>query len=124
MRNEGLFATAGRPEPDPPPPAAVPLVAMAVGKTKDGESFPAKPGYGEDQSSLPGLIAKMNRSQLRLTQLGETGSARTTSASKSVLSLHDRERDPQVGQDEISSTYLSMTTAGVCEAIVIVVGSI
>lgn len=44
VRNEGLFATAGRPEPEPPPPPAAALVAMAVGKTKDGESFPAKPG--------------------------------------------------------------------------------
>jgi hypothetical protein len=45
VRKDGLFATAGRPDPDPPPPGApaAPLVAMAVGKTNDGESFPAKP---------------------------------------------------------------------------------
>lgn len=43
VRNEGLFATAGRPEPEPAPPAAGPLVAIAVGNTKEGESLPAKP---------------------------------------------------------------------------------
>jgi len=43
VRNDGLFPTAGRPDPEPPDPPAGPLVAIAVGKTKDGESFPAKP---------------------------------------------------------------------------------
>lgn len=43
VRNEGLLATAGRPDPEPPAPEAGPLVAMAVGKTKEGESLPAKP---------------------------------------------------------------------------------
>lgn len=43
VKKDGLFATAGRPEPVPPAPAAGPFVAMAVGKTKDGESLPAKP---------------------------------------------------------------------------------
>ena len=44
VRNEGLFATAGLPEPEPPPPPpGPPLVAIAVGKTKEGESLPAKP---------------------------------------------------------------------------------
>jgi hypothetical protein len=46
VRKDGLFATAGRPDPDPPAPPAPPVgpfVAMAVGNTNDGESFPAKP---------------------------------------------------------------------------------
>lgn len=43
VKKEGLFATAGRPEPVPPAPPAGPFVAMAVGKTKEGESLPAKP---------------------------------------------------------------------------------
>lgn len=43
MRKEGLFATAGRPDPEPPAPPVGPLVAMAVGKTKEGESLPANP---------------------------------------------------------------------------------
>lgn len=43
VKKEGLFATAGRPDPEPPAPAAGPLEAIAVGKTKEGESFPAKP---------------------------------------------------------------------------------
>jgi hypothetical protein len=43
VRKEGLFATAGLPEPVPPDPPAGPFVAIAVGKTKDGESLPAKP---------------------------------------------------------------------------------
>lgn len=53
MRNDGLFPTAGRPDPDPPAPPAGPLVAIAVGKTKDGESFPAKPvNCGQYATSL------------------------------------------------------------------------
>ena len=43
VRNEGLFATAGLPEPEPPAPPTPPLVAIAVGKTKEGESLPANP---------------------------------------------------------------------------------
>lgn len=43
VRNEGFAPTPGRPDPVPPPPGAPPLVAMAVGNTKDGESFPANP---------------------------------------------------------------------------------
>jgi hypothetical protein len=43
VRYEGLFATAGRPDPELPAPPAALLVAMAVGKTKEGESLPAKP---------------------------------------------------------------------------------
>ena len=45
VRYDGLFATAGRPEPEPPPPGppGPPFVAIAVGKTKEGESLPAKP---------------------------------------------------------------------------------
>lgn len=45
-----MFATAGRPDPEPPValPAAEPFVAMAVGNTKEGESLPAKPvAYGQ-----------------------------------------------------------------------------
>lgn len=43
VRYDGLFATEGLPDPDPPLPPAAPFVAIAVGKTKEGESFPAKP---------------------------------------------------------------------------------
>ena len=43
VRNDGLLATAGLPDPEPPVPPAGPLVAIAVGKTKEGESLPAKP---------------------------------------------------------------------------------
>ena len=55
MRKEGLLATAGRPEPVPPPePLAPPLVAIAVGKTKEGESFPANPARCIRQRFVPG----------------------------------------------------------------------
>lgn len=40
-----MFATAGRPDPVPAVVVAAPFVAMAVGKTKEGESFPAKLEY-------------------------------------------------------------------------------
>lgn len=43
VKKEGLLATAGRPDPELAPPLAALLVAIAVGKTKDGESLPAKP---------------------------------------------------------------------------------
>lgn len=43
VRYEGLLATAGRPDPEPAPAPAAFFVAMAVGKTKEGESLPAKP---------------------------------------------------------------------------------
>lgn len=43
VRYEGLFATAGRPDPDPPLFVEGPFVAIAVGKTNDGESLPANP---------------------------------------------------------------------------------
>jgi hypothetical protein len=43
VKYEGLFGAAGRPEPVPPEPPTPPFVAMAVGNTKDGASFPANP---------------------------------------------------------------------------------
>jgi hypothetical protein len=44
VKKDGLFATAGLPEPElPPPPPGPDLVAMAVGKTNEGASLPAKP---------------------------------------------------------------------------------
>jgi hypothetical protein len=43
VKKEGLAGAAGRPEPPPALPGDDPLVAMAVGKTKDGESLPANP---------------------------------------------------------------------------------
>ena len=43
VRYDGLFATAGRPEPEPPAAPIPPFVAIAVGNTKEGESLPAKP---------------------------------------------------------------------------------
>lgn len=53
VRNEGLFATAGRPDPEPPDPPTPPFVAIAVGNTNEGESLPAKPwelSNSEDRS--------------------------------------------------------------------------
>lgn len=45
VKNEGLFETAGRPDPEPPAPPPALFVAMAVGKTNEGESFPANPTW-------------------------------------------------------------------------------
>lgn len=42
-RKDGLFATAGREPAELPALPAPALVAIAVGKTKDGESLPANP---------------------------------------------------------------------------------
>ena len=42
LKYEGLFATAGLPVL----PAAPDLLAIAVGKTNEGESLPAKPAEG------------------------------------------------------------------------------
>ena len=43
VRNDGLLATAGRPDPELPDPPGPPFVAIAVGKTNEGESLPANP---------------------------------------------------------------------------------
>ena len=43
LKKEGLFATAGRAPAELPALPAPALVAIAVGKTKEGESLPAKP---------------------------------------------------------------------------------
>ena len=43
VRYDGLFATAGLPDPVLPAPPTPPFVAIAVGKTKDGASLPANP---------------------------------------------------------------------------------
>lgn len=40
-KNDGLFPTGGRPDPEPP---ALDLLAIAVGNTNEGESLPANPG--------------------------------------------------------------------------------
>lgn len=69
VRKEGLFATAGLPDPEPPLPAAAPLVAIAVGKTKEGESFPAKPSRNQFKSLEYALV------ELLLTEFGEAGAA-------------------------------------------------
>lgn len=57
VRKDGLFATAGRPDPEPAwlPAPAPSFVAMAVGNTNDGESFPAKPGRSHQH--VKGLTA-------------------------------------------------------------------
>jgi hypothetical protein len=43
VRKEGFWPTAGRAEPEAAPPPEGPLIAIAVGKTNEGESFPANP---------------------------------------------------------------------------------
>ena len=43
VKYDGLFPTAGLPDPELPPPPAPLFVAMAVGNTKEGASFPANP---------------------------------------------------------------------------------
>lgn len=58
VRYDGLFATAGRPDPEPPLAAAALFVAMAVGNTKDGESLPAKPR--ESQRRLSSKILEVH----------------------------------------------------------------
>lgn len=52
VRNEGLFAMAGLPDPEPPAPPGPPFVAIAVGKTKEGESLPAKPSRHQDRAKI------------------------------------------------------------------------
>jgi hypothetical protein len=51
VRYEGLFATAGLPEPEPPAPPAPPFVAIAVGNTNEGASLPAKPLHCQSRRS-------------------------------------------------------------------------
>ncbi len=47
VKNEGLFTIAGLPDPEPPVPPAAAFVAIAVGKTKEGESLPANPSRNQ-----------------------------------------------------------------------------
>jgi hypothetical protein len=55
VKYEGLFATAGRPDPELAAPPAALFVAMAVGNTKEGESLPAKPIYSSSLASIHDL---------------------------------------------------------------------
>ncbi len=65
VRNDGLFAMAGLPDPEPPDPPAAPFVAIAVGKTNEGESLPAKPGYSQWRET--GVPQGYARTELRET---------------------------------------------------------
>lgn len=73
VRKEGLFATAGRPDPVPPP--AAPFVAIAVGKTNEGESLPAKPAIYVRSSGGSSGVTGLH------TQFRETGAAATDAVS-------------------------------------------
>jgi hypothetical protein len=98
VRNEGLFATAGRPEPEPPLPPVGPLVAIAVGKTKEGESLPAKP-------EGPRLV--QNECALAMGRCTKLRVARAATRQRQY-SIATR---GAAGSWELA--YLSMTTAGV-----------
>lgn len=52
VKNDGLLATAGRPDPEPPDPPTPPFVAIAVGNTKEGESLPAKPSRHQKRPDI------------------------------------------------------------------------
>lgn len=65
-KNDGLFATGGRPDPELPPAPAPALVAIAVGKTKDGESFPANPYYPSAYGSSRHLPHEDKRTEFRV----------------------------------------------------------
>lgn len=74
VRYEGLFDTAGRPEPVPPAPPPAAFVAMAVGKTKEGESLPAKPvGGWSAQGSAMGQGERLH-TKLRVSRTAVGGS--------------------------------------------------
>ena len=60
VKNDGLLTTAGLPEPVPPPPLPEAFVAMAVGKTKEGESLPAKPEWRQPTFKETGYITHTN----------------------------------------------------------------
>ena len=92
VKKVGLFATAGRPEPDPPAPPAGPLVAIAVGKTKEGESLPANPSLeypvplravlafspcNAHLEAVCSLVHDNGRRLVRHTDLGRPGYARS-----------------------------------------------
>lgn len=93
VRKDGLFATAGLPDPEPPPPGAAPFVAIAVGKTKDGASLPANPRWGTVSNRCTRSMAEA------CTELGKPSAARSDVSDQNVKRLE--------------LAYLSMTTAGV-----------
>jgi hypothetical protein len=67
VKYDGLFATAGLPDPELAPPPPVDFVAMAVGKTHEGASFPANPMICQIRSLAGYLFMR--------TQFGEAGTA-------------------------------------------------
>jgi len=75
VRYEGLFAIAGLPDPDPPLPPTPPFVAIAVGKTNEGESLPAKPVHRQMGSlivaNMVALLYLALRTLYRYSKLAE-----------------------------------------------------
>jgi len=98
-----LFATAGRPEPEVPLLPVGPRVAMAVGKTNEGESLPANPTQPWSVQARVSLGAVYS-TQLRVARAA--GSRRQHS-----MAIEGGSACRQLG------AYLSMTTAGVWDAI-------
>ena len=71
-----MFPTEGLPDPDPPaPPLAGPFVAIAVGNTKDGESFPAKPIHSLSAWQNGRASEELPRLAMAHTKLGEARAA-------------------------------------------------
>jgi hypothetical protein len=105
VRKDGLFATAGRPEPEPPAPPVGPFVAIAVGKTNEGESLPAKPRLEHQHEAQEYMIA--SGAYFVVTDLAWRNPCRCELRLAVVVSAGAG----------ISETYLSMTTAGVWLAI-------
>lgn len=78
VRKEGLLATDGRPEPEPAALPAPCFVAIAVGKTQEGASFPANPmdhEYYFSGSGGGGWVYQVWRNQFRWDEASakETG---------------------------------------------------
>jgi len=110
-----LFATAGRPDPEPPPPADGPFVAIAVGKTKEGESLPAKPVVGIRQ--LHFMVPEKHQ-----TYPTWRNRYRCKCNVSIAPNVHRIATLQLVGYfaEGVQNTYLSMTTAGVWDAMLTV----
>lgn len=96
VKKEGLFATAGRPDPEPPAPPVGPLEAIAVGNTNEGESLPAKP---RDVSivalwtrSVEGASYQASSSPYRWSRRSVCDNGRSARRLQGSLLVHDNGR--------------------------------
>ncbi len=90
VRYEGLLAGAGLPEPAPAAPPPGPFIAIAVGNTHEGASFPANPNRREVRKVKP--TKRGGRTKFREASTTGTKLAQGSSIHNVGLLVHDNGR--------------------------------